>query len=253
MMDDAMSLGTNGHRRDVGGAFNSKETFNAGTFGTIYGGVTMATLRPGAVLFRQGEKTDGLFYVQAGQIRITVLSSQGKSGILGILDSGDFCGEGSLLGNRLRLATATCLTESIVMRLERANVIRAIHEDPVVAEFFLVFALTSAARLHENLISQLFDGCERRLARVLLALTHRGKVFPDARDCVIRNVDQEALAQMIGTTRSRVNHFMNKFRDLGWIDYDNNIIRVRPSLLDAMLDEESSDQGESQRRGEAPQ
>jgi CRP-like cAMP-binding protein len=219
--------------------------FDAGAFGAKYGGVTMTTLRPGAVLFRQGETTDRLYYLQAGRIQITVLSSQGKSGILAILDSGHFCGEGSLLGNRLRVATAACLTESIVMRLERANVIRAIREDPAIAEFFLVFALTSAARLRENLISQLFDSSERRLARVLLALAHPGKVFPDNRQRLIRNVDQEALAQMIGTTRSRVNHFMNKFRDLGWIDYDSSGIRLHPSLVDAVLGEEASDRKQS--------
>ncbi len=226
---------TDGRSSVVGKAFDAKEAFDAAAFGAKYGGVTVATLRPGAVLFRQGERTDALYYVQAGQIRITVLSSEGKAGILSILHGGNFCGEGSLLGNRLRIATATCLTDSVVARLERHSVIRAIREDPAVAEFFLACALTSAAKLRESLISQLFDSSERRLARALLALAHRGKGIPDDQYSVIRNVDQETLAQMIGTTRSRVNRFMNKFRSSGWIDYDNSTIRVRASLLHAVL------------------
>ena len=234
-----------GHDSVVARAFETKEPFDAASFGAKHGGVTMATLRPGSVLFRQGDPTDTLFYVQAGQIQITVLSSQGKAGILDILNSGDFCGEGSLLGNRLRVATATCRTDSLVARLERANVIRAIREDPAVAEFFLAVALSSAARLRENLISQLFDSSERRLARVLLTLAHCGRGCSDDRYCVIRNVDQEALAQMIGTTRSRVNHFMNKFRDAGWIEYDSAVIRVRAALLDAVPHEKSSEGDES--------
>jgi CRP-like cAMP-binding protein len=170
-----------------------------------------------------------------------VVSSRGKEGILDILDRGAFCGEGCLLGNRNRIATAACLTASTVARLDRANVARAIREDPAIAEFFLAFALTSVARLRQTLISQLFDSGERRLAQVLLTLSGRGKGAPADRPCVIHDVDQEALAQMIGTTRSRVNHFMNKFRKLGWIDYDSGVIRVRSSLLDAVLREESSD------------
>jgi CRP/FNR family transcriptional regulator, cyclic AMP receptor protein len=240
---------TDGNHSVVSGALSAMPFFDVAAFGTKYGGVTVATLKPGYVLFRQGESTDALYYIESGQVRITVVSSQGKEGILGILDGGEFCGEGSLLDNRIRVATAACLTESVVARLERANVIRAIREDPAIAEFFVVFALNSVARLRENLISQLFDSSERRLARILMGLAHCGKVFPDEQHCVIRNVDQEALAQMIGTTRSRVNHFMNKFRNCGWIDYDSSIIRVRPALLDAVLHEESFDWDETPLRG----
>jgi CRP-like cAMP-binding protein len=241
----APSPKSNGNHSVVGGAFDSTQTFNAAAFGAKYGGVTMATLRAGAALYRQGEAADALFHIGSGQIQITVVSSQGKEGILGILDGGAICGEGCLLGNRIRIATAACLTASTVARFERANVVRAIRGDPVIAEFFVVLALASAARLRENLISQLFDCSERRLARVLLALAHCGKGFPDSRHSAIRNVDQEALAQMIGTTRSRVNHFMNKFRDFGWIDYDSGVIRVCSSLLDAMPHEELSERDES--------
>jgi CRP-like cAMP-binding protein len=234
-----------GHRSVVVRALESEEKFEAAAFGAKHGGVTLAMLKPGSVLYSQGEIADALYYVQAGQIQVTVVSSHGKEGILDVLDRGTFCGEGCLLGNRIRIATAACLTASTVARLERANVVRAIREDPAVAEFFLAFALTSVARLRENLISQLFDSSERRLARVLLALAGCGSGCREDRHCVIRNVDQEALAQMIGTTRSRVNHFMNKFRDFGWIDYDSSVIRVRASLLDAVPHEKSSDRDET--------
>ena len=236
---------TGGNGSVVVGALESKDKFDAAAFGAKHGGVTLATLGPGSVLYSQGEPADALFYVQAGQIQITVVSSQGKEGILDVLDRGVFCGEGCLLGSRFRIATAACLTASRVARLERANVVRAIREDPTIAEYFLAFALTSVARLRENLISQLFDSSERRLARVLLSLAHCGRDCGKDRLCVIRNVDQEALAQMIGTTRSRVNHFMNKFRAAGWVDYDSSVIRVRSSLLDAVPHEESSDRDET--------
>ncbi len=238
--------------RNVGEALTAMPSFDPGAFGTKFGGVTTATVRPGYVLFSQGDAADALFYIKAGQVRITVLSHRGKVGILGILESGDFCGEGSLLGKRLRRATATCIAESVVVRLESANVVRAIREDPAVAEFFLVLALTGAVRLRERFIGQLFDSGERRLARSLLALAHCGRGFPDSRQYLIRNVDQGELAQMVGITRSRVNGYMIKFRDAGWIDYSNRVIRVRPSLFAAVFDKEPSDRKAPQRHDGLP-
>ncbi len=175
-----------------------------------------------------------MYYIQSGQIQITVVSSQGKEGILGLLDPGGWCGESCLLGKRQRVATASCIADSVVARLERASVLRGIRQNPLIAEYFVALVLQKAIELRENLISQLFDTSERRLARALLVLANHGrgeaKNGGDAKNNVIMNIDQEGLAQMIGTTRSRVNHFMNKFRRLGHIDYDGGVIFVHSSL-----------------------
>jgi CRP/FNR family transcriptional regulator, cyclic AMP receptor protein len=186
-----------------GVALDSKRTFDVKALAANYGGVTVSRLRSGAVLYSQGEPADSMYYLQDGQLQITVVSSQGKEGILGVLEPGDFCGEGCLLGNRIRVATVTCIADSSVARLERTNVIRAVRENTAIAGFFLVFALRRVVDLRENLISQLFDSSEKRLARALVILANHGG--NGGSNHVIRNVDQEALAQMIGTTRSRVN------------------------------------------------
>jgi CRP/FNR family cyclic AMP-dependent transcriptional regulator len=229
----ALSLGTTKPARD--GSFVAAPSFDLETFAANFGGVTILKLKPGAVLFRQGEPADALFYLQEGHVQTTVVSRHGKEGILGIVEPGSFCGEGALLGNRFRVGTAVCLGSSVVARVERANVIRAIRQDPAIAEFFIAFALTSVVRLREKLVSQLFDSSEIRLARHLLILANCDN---GRREHVIRNVDQEALAQMIGTTRSRVNYFMNKFRRLGYIDYNGNIV-VHGTRLNEALREPS--------------
>ncbi len=198
-----------------------------------YGGVTVSRLRSGAVLYSQGEPANSMYYVQDGQLQITVVSSQGKEGILGVLGSGDFCGEGCLLGSRIRVATVTCIANSLVARLERTSVLRAVRENSEIAAFFLAFALRRVVDLRENLISHLFDSSEKRLARALALLGKHGGNGGSKH--VIRNVDQEALAQMIGTTRSRVNYFMNKFRRLNYIDYDGDSIVVYRSLSNVAL------------------
>lgn len=210
----------------AGAALAASPPLDLRAFAKHYGGVTSAPLKAGMLLYSQGEPADALFYIKEGRVQVTVLSSQGKAGILGVLGRGEVCGEGCLLGNRRRVATAMCIADGQIARLERANVVRAIREDAAIAEFFIVFALSSVVRLRENLISQLFDSSEQRLARVLLALADRGGGSENA----IRNVDQEALAQMIGTTRSRVNQFMNKFRNLRCIDYDGSTIIVHGAL-----------------------
>ena len=214
---------------------SSKQSFDVEAFAANYGGVTVSRLKAGTLLYRQGEPADALFYLQEGRVQTAVVSSQGKEGILGVLEPGTFCGESCLLDNRVRLLTATCIADSVVARLERANVIRAVRENPAIAEFFVAFTLTNVIRLRENLISQLFDSSEQRLARVLLVLANYGK--KDGRENVIRNVDQEMLAHMVGTTRSRVNYFMNKFRKLHYVDYDDNVIVIHSSLLDVALRE----------------
>lgn len=210
------------------GALRTHRTFDLDAFAADYGGVTVSKCRQGTLLYRQGEIADAMYYLQSGQIQITVVSSQGKEGILGLVDPGGWCGEGCLLGNRQRVATASCIADSVVARLERGSLLRAIRQDPLIAEFLVAFSLQKAIELRDSLISQLFDSSERRLARALLVLANRGR--GGAKNTIIRNVDQEGLAQMIGTTRSRVNHFMNKFRRLGHIDYDGGVIFVHRSL-----------------------
>jgi CRP/FNR family transcriptional regulator, cyclic AMP receptor protein len=216
-----------------GGALDSGRSFNAEAFAANFGGVALSRLRSGTVLYSQGEPADALYYLQDGQLQITVVSSQGKEGILGVLRPGDFCGEGCLLGNRVRVATVACIADSLVMRIERANALRAVRENTAFAGFFLAFALQRVVDLRENLISQFFDSSEKRLARTLLLLSSKDR-NGEPND-TIRNVDQEGLAQMVGTTRSRVNHFMNKFRRLRYIDYDGDIIVVYPSLANVSL------------------
>lgn len=216
------------HQSIAPGALRTNRAFDLDAFAADYGGVTESKCRAGTLLYRQGEPADAMYYLQSGQVQITVVSSQGKEGILNLVDPGGWCGEGSLLGNRRRVATASCIAEGVVARLERANILQAIRQNPLVAEFFVSFALQKVIELRENLISQLFESSEARLARALLILANHGRGGAQSR--VIRNVDQESLAQMVGTTRSRVNHFMNKFRRLGHIDYEGGIIFVHSSL-----------------------
>jgi CRP/FNR family transcriptional regulator, cyclic AMP receptor protein len=227
----------------TGGA---KQKFDVDAFAKSYGGTTRLTLRSGARLYVQGEPADSLFHVQTGQIQLAVVSPVGKEAILSVLGAGDFCGESCLVADHVRAATAMCITDSVVARLERGNVIRAIREDPAFAEFFVVSVIARAFRLRDSLISQLFDSTERRLARVLLVLANYGKEGATAID----HYDQEALAQMIGTTRSRVNHFMNKFRKLGYIDY-NGHIDVHSSLLNVVLHDDPLIPAEDRKKASA--
>jgi CRP-like cAMP-binding protein len=203
-------------------ALGAELSFNVAAFAARLGGVKEAKLKAGALLYAQGEPANCLYFIEKGQVQVSVLSTQGKAAIVGLLNPGDCCGDGCLIGERPRLATATCITDATVERLERANVIRAIQQDPPSAEFYVKYALSRTARLTDRLLSQLIDSSEQRLARLLLFLADYGK--NGGRGTVIGNLDQESLAQMIGTTRSRVNFFMNKFRDLGYIEYDGDIV-----------------------------
>jgi len=218
----------------AGGALEGgRQPFNIAAFASAYGGVTVSRYRSGALLYAQGEPADAMHYLHTGKIQITVVSSRGKEGILHILTAGDFCGEGCLVRNHIRESTALCLTDSLVARLERTSIIRALHEDPGIGELFVAFALNKVSQLRANLLSQLFDSSEQRLARALLQLANNDGQSQK----VIRNIDQETLAQMIGTTRSRVNHFMNKFRKQGYVEYDGNVIFVRNSLAEVTFAE----------------
>jgi len=215
--------------------FESGRSFDLKAFAANFGGTTVCALEAGTLVFAQGKPADAINYIEDGQVQISVVSRHGKEAIIGILGAGDFCGVGCVLGNGKRATTALCTANSTIVRLERANVLRAVREDAAIAEFFLVHALRSGVQLRDNLISQLLDSSEKRLARTLLLLANYGKKGSEA--TVIRNVDQEALAQMIGTTRSRVNYFMNKFRKLGYIEY-NGSIAVRPALAEEVLHRE---------------
>jgi CRP/FNR family cyclic AMP-dependent transcriptional regulator len=178
---------------------------------------------------------DAVFYIQQGKIKITVISEQGKEAVVAILGTGDFCGEGCLTGQPLRIATASAMTECVIVRLEKAAIIRVIHEEPAFSELFMSHLLTRTIRVEADLVDQLFNSSEKRLARALLLLANFGKEGKP--EPVIAKISQETLAEMIGTTRSRVSSFMNKFRQLGFIDY-NGHLEVHSSLLNVVLHDE---------------
>lgn len=202
---------------------------------TVNGGRSISKYRRNQTVFSQGTPADAVFYIQKGKVKVTVLSEQGKEAVVAVLGPNEFCGEGCLTGQPVRLATATAMTECEIMRLERATMIRVIHEEPTFAEMFVSHLLARTVRVEADLVDQLFNSSEKRLARALLLLANFGK---DGRpEPIIAKVSQETLAEMIGTTRSRVSFFMNKFRKLGLIDY-NGQIEIHPSLLNVVLHEE---------------
>jgi CRP-like cAMP-binding protein len=212
-----------------------KRVFDPKTFlSTVNGGRTVAAYRKNQAVYRQGDPADAVFYVQAGKAKVTVISAQGKEAVIAFLGEGDFFGEGCLDGQVLRLATVTALTPCSIMRIPKAEVVSVIHEQPAFAELFIAHLLARNSRAEEDLVDQLFNSSEKRLARTLLILANFGKEGPP--EPVLAKISQETLAEMIGTTRSRVSAFMNKFRRLGLIDY-NGQIEVRRSLLNVVLRE----------------
>jgi CRP/FNR family cyclic AMP-dependent transcriptional regulator len=184
------------------------------------------------VVFSQGDAASSLLYIQKGKVKLTVLSKGGKEAVIAVLGAGDFFGEGCLAGQQLRMATATAMTECSIMRLERATVIEMLHQQPAFSELLLAYMLTRTIRIEEDLVDQLFNSSEKRLARALLLLANFGKEGKPEK--VIPKISQETLADMIGTTRSRVSFFMNKFRRLGFIEY-NGSLEVHSSLLNVVL------------------
>jgi CRP/FNR family cyclic AMP-dependent transcriptional regulator len=198
----------------------------------VNGGQRIADYRKGQIVFRQGDPSDAVFYIQSGKAKKTVLSEQGKEAVVALLDAGDFCGEGCLAGEALRLSTVSALTKCVIARISKADITQVIHEEPAFAELFISHLLARNSRVEEDLVDQLFNSSEKRLARVLLLLANFGK--EGRPEPVIAKISQETLAEMIGTTRSRVSHFMNKFRELGLIDY-NGHIEVHSSLLNVVL------------------
>jgi CRP/FNR family cyclic AMP-dependent transcriptional regulator len=198
----------------------------------VGGGKTIANYARGQAIFTQGDPADSAFYIQTGKVKITVLSKQGKEAVLAMLGVGDFFGEGCLNGHPLRMTTATAMTECSIMRLQKVAMVRVLHDEPEFSELFIAFLLSRNSRIEEDLVDQLFNSSEKRLARVLLLLANFGK--DSRREPVIPDVSQETLAEMVGTTRARVNHFMNNFRRLGFIEY-NGKIQVHSSLMDVII------------------
>jgi CRP-like cAMP-binding protein len=195
-------------------------------------GRVIVELRKGAALFSQGNPADRVFYILKGKVKLTVLSRQGKEAVIAVLGPDAFVGEGCLAGQRLRMATATAMTDGTVVRLKKEAMVRLLHEQPTFAELFTAYLLSRNIRVEEDLVDQLFNSSEKRLARMLLLLAHVGK--EEASEVVVPKVSQELLADMIGTTRARVSFFMNKFRKLGLIEY-NGKLRVHSSLLTIVL------------------
>jgi CRP-like cAMP-binding protein len=196
-------------------------------------GRTIVDLKAGQIVFSQGEPAEAVFYIQHGKVRVSVTSSGGKEATIALLREKDFLGEECIANSQLlRMATATAMTESTVLKIDRKEMVRALHEHHAISDIFVSYLLSRNLRVQEDLVDQLFNSSEKRLARVLLLLAQFGKdAMPET---VIPRISQEVLAEMVGTTRAHVNFFMNRFRKLGFIEY-NGSIQVHPSLLSVVL------------------
>jgi len=207
--------------------------FNPQTFLSKLGsGKTSLTSPKKQALYSQGDAADAVFYIQAGKVKLTVVSRQGKEAVIAILEQGSFFGESCLAGQTVRAATATALEDSSIVRIDKDAMFHVLHKEPTFAELFMSYLLAHSIRIQEDLVDQLFNSSEKRLARILLLLAHFGKEGKP--EPVMAKVSQEMLAEMIGTTRSRVSFFMNKFRKLGFIHY-NGGLHVHSSLLNIVL------------------
>ena len=199
---------------------------------TVSHGRTLLPFRKDGVIFSQDGPADSVFYIQKGKIKLTVASPQGREAVVGIFGPGDFIGEGCLIGQTLRLATARAMTDSDVTRVTKPEMTRILRDEPAFASLFTAYLLTRNCRVEEDLVDQLFNSSEKRLARTLLLLANFGK--EGGPQPITTPISQETLAEIIGTTRSRVSHFMNKFRKLGFINY-NGHLEVHSSLLTVVL------------------
>ncbi len=217
-------------------ALKRRPSFNPKSFLAKVGeGRSIGAYRKDQTVFSQGDPADAVFYLQNGKAKVTVVSEHGKEAVVAILGTSEFFGEGCLAGQARRIATVTTMTESVIVRLEKAAIIRVIHQEPAFSEMFIAHLLGRTIRVEADLVDQLFNSSEKRLARLLLLLAHFGK--EDKPEPMNAKISQETLAEMIGTTRSRVSFFMNKFRKLGFIHY-NGGIEVHSSLLNLVLHEE---------------
>ena len=195
-------------------------------------GRIISTHQKKRVIFAQGDVADAVIYIKKGKVKVTVVSKQGKEAVVAILGADEFLGEGCLIGQPKRLATATTMTDCVTMRVDKSDILQVLQDEPAFSKMFISHILARNARIEEDLVDQLFNSTEKRLARVLLLLANFGKEGrPEA---IVAKISQETLAEMIGTTRSRVSHFMNKFRQMGFIDY-NGHLEVHSSLLSVVL------------------
>jgi CRP-like cAMP-binding protein len=223
---------TNGKSTKPG---NGRIAFDPKTFlATVNHGRTVTEYRAGDVIFLQASPADSVFYIQKGRIKIVVASKQGKEAVVALLGPGEFFGEGCLIGQPLRLSTARAMVASEVTRVSKAEMIRVLHAEPAFGELFTAHLLTRNSRVEEDLVDQLFNSSEKRLARTLLLLANFGK--EGGPQPITTRISQETLAEIIGTTRSRVSQFMNKFRKLGFIEY-NGHLQIHSSLLSVILRE----------------
>jgi CRP/FNR family transcriptional regulator, cyclic AMP receptor protein len=209
--------------------------FDPKTFlSTINGGRKIEDFVKKQTIFAQGDSSDAVFYIRKGKVKLTVVSETGKEATIGILNEGAFFGEGCLTGQPLRLCSATAMTDCSLMRIGKKSMIEVLHREHAFSDMFVAYLLARNIRYEEDLVDQLFNSSEKRLARILLLLAHFGKEGQP--ETVIPKMSQETLAEMIGTTRSRVNFFMNRFRKLGFIDYDGGRgLQVHSSLLNIVL------------------
>ena len=195
-------------------------------------GKTITKYQKDQIVFRQGDVAEAIFYIQKGKIKLTVVSERGKEAVVGLLEQNHFFGEGCLNGHPLRVTTATAIDECLITRIAKAAMIATMNDEPKFSELFMADLLSRNSRIEEDLIDQLFNSSEKRLARALLLLANFGK--EDTSEPIVGKFSQEILAEMIGTTRSRVSHFMNKFRKLGYIKY-NGRLEIHNSLLNVVL------------------
>src|ERR1700752_1967877 len=210
-----------------------KRAFDPSTFlATIGEGRKSLTIAKKQGIFTQGDAADAVFYIQKGKVRLTVVSKIGKEATIGILNEGDFFGEGSLAGQPLRMGSAAAMTDCQLMRIEKKAMMDVLHREHALSDVFVSYLLARNIRYEEDLVDQLFNSSEKRLARVLLMLAHFGK--EGVPETVVPKISQETLAEMVGTTRSRVSYFMNRFRKLGFIHY-NGGLQVHSSLLNVVL------------------
>jgi CRP/FNR family transcriptional regulator, cyclic AMP receptor protein len=210
-----------------------KRSFNPKVFlASVNGGRSISKYQKNRIIFAQGDPADSVFYVQEGKVKVTVVSDQRKEAVVAIHGKGDFFGEGCLSGQPRRLATVAAMTESVIMRLDKGTMLRVLHDEPKFSEMFMSYLLARNARVEDDLVDQLFNSSEKRLARLLLIMANFGKEGKP--EPMIAKISQATLAEMVGTTRSRVNVFMNKFRELGFVEY-NGDMKVHSSLLNIVL------------------
>jgi CRP/FNR family transcriptional regulator, cyclic AMP receptor protein len=227
---------SNGRRSGANG--RATLPFNPQAFLSVAGaGKTISEYHMNEGVFSQGALADAIFFIEEGKVKVTVMSDHGKEAIVALLGPGDFLGEGCLAGQALRMAKASTMTPCTIMRLEKDEMIRVLHTELAFSEFFVAYLLARTIRVGEDLVDQMFNSSEKRLARALLLMANYGKEGKP--DQVIAKVNHETLAEMIGTTRPRVNFFMNKFRQLGYIDY-NGHLEIHSALLSVVLNEPSN-------------